>query len=120
MFKNVEDYRNTLSEIGKTWYDAVVSHMKVHHPEYQLVLSYQRPTYKLIGKIFLMLGGGAQHFSIYTTDFDYVLELKAKNIKGLKFGKSAVLFQFKYPEHLNLAFQMADDVISRVQSGIVL
>ncbi len=119
MFKSVDAYRDSLSETGKSWFDAVVSHMTKHHPKYSLVLSYQRPTYKLVGKIFLMLGGGAEHFSIYTTDFDYVSNLKDKNIKGLKFGKSAVLFQFKYPEHLKLAFQMTDDVISRVQSGTV-
>jgi uncharacterized protein YdhG (YjbR/CyaY superfamily) len=119
MLKDTQSYRETLSEIGQYWYDSAVHHMELHYPEYQLVMSYQRPTYKLIGKIFLMLGGGQNHFSIYTTDFDYVFELKQKNIHGLKFGKSAVLFQFKHKEHLELAFQMMDEVIFRVKSGIV-
>lgn len=119
MLNDIESYRNTLSDQGKYWYDAVVSYMKEHHPEYALVLSYQRPTFKLKGQIFLMLGGGKEHFSIYTTDFDYVINLKEKSIKGLKFGKSAVLFQFKHREHLELAFQMMDEVILRVQSGMI-
>ncbi len=118
MLKDIQSYRETLSETGKSWYDAAVSHMTSHYPEYPLVMSYSRPTYKLIGKIFLMLGGGKEHFSIYTTDFDYVESLKLLKIKGLKFGKSAVLFQFKDQAHMKLAIKMMDDVIERVRLGV--
>lgn len=119
MLNSVSEYRETLSDIGRTWYDAVVNHMETYYPEYPLVLSYQRPTYRLINKIFLMLGGGKHHFSIYTTDFDYVETLKSKKIKGLTFGKSAVLFQFAFPDHLMLALKMTDEVISRVKTGAI-
>jgi uncharacterized protein YdhG (YjbR/CyaY superfamily) len=119
MFKDTQSYRESLSEVGKFWYDAAVRHMETHYPEFPLVMSYQRPTYKLIGKIFLMLGGGKEHFSIYTTDFEYVESLKLQKIKGLKFGKSAVLFQFKDQDHMKLATTMMDEVIERVRSGVV-
>lgn len=119
MNEAIRNYLETLPEEGKLYFGEVVSHMDRHHPEYTLVMSYQRPTYKLIGKIFLMLGGGKEHFSIYTTDFDYVERWKEKKIKGLSFGKSAILFPFRHPELKPLMFQVIDDVIHRVKTGVV-
>lgn len=112
-FKSIEDYVNTLNEDQRWWFDQVSQYVKNNYPNLPFVLSYQRPMFKIKPKLFLMLGGGAHHFSIYTTDFDFVNIWKVKKIPGLKFGKSAVLFPLHKKEMVTLAYQMCDEVIKR-------
>ncbi len=107
-FQSIEDYRKTLTEDQGWWFDQVSDYVKKTYPSFPFVLSYQRPMFKIKPKLFLMLGGGAHHFSIYTTDFDYVNQWKAKKIPNLKFGKSAVLFPLHKKEMITLAYQMCD------------
>lgn len=112
-FSSIDDYRSTLSEIQLWWFDQVVNHVRQNHPTLRFALSYQRPTFTIKPKLFLMLGGGKNHFSIYTTDFDYVNSLKNKKIPGLKFGKSAVLFPLQQKQMLSDAIQVCEEVIHR-------
>ena len=92
-----------------------MEYMKQKYPMYSLVLSYQRPMLKLKPKLFIMLGGGKNHFSLYTTDFDYVESYKLKKIPKIKFGKSAILFPLEKSSYLPLAYQVIDEVVLRAK-----
>jgi uncharacterized protein YdhG (YjbR/CyaY superfamily) len=113
MDERIKTYRASLKDEGRTWFDQVSGYVINKYPELSFKYAYQRPMFQITKSIFLMLGGGKNHFSIYTTDFDYVLLVKAENIKGLKFGKSAVLFPLNRLDMMDRAYQMCDDVISR-------
>lgn len=112
-FTTIEDYRRSLNQEQQWWFDSVKDYVLNHYPRIPFTLSYQRPMFKIKPKLFLMLGGGKNHFSIYTTDFDYVNDWKEKKMPGLKFGKSAVLFPLNKKEMIHLAYQMCDEVIHR-------
>ncbi|RJX26634.1 MAG: hypothetical protein C4537_01955 [Acholeplasma sp.] len=112
-YSSIADYRLTLTEEQIWWFDHVRDYVLQKYPTLSFTLSYQRPMFKIKPKLFLMLGGGKNHFSIYTTDFDYVNTWKEKKIPGLKFGKSAVLFPLNKKEMITLAYQMCDEVIYR-------
>jgi len=113
MIEAIKNYRETLDFSGQWWFDEVSKYVITKYPELNFAFSYQRPMFKITKDIFLMLGGGKNHFSIYTTDFDYVNMVKDEKIKGLKFGKSAVLFPKDRIELLKRAHQMCDDIIHR-------
>jgi len=113
VINSIEDYRETLDDLGKEWLDYVMNYLKDKHGSYELVLFYKRPVLKINREIFLMLGGGKNHFSIYTTDFDYVEIVKAEKNKGLKFGKSAILFPLNKKEYMDKALKICDEVIIR-------
>ena len=115
MIESIENYRETLNDLGKEWLDYVMNHLKEKHSSYELVLFYKRPVLKINREIFLMLGGGKNHFSIYTTDFEYVEMIKAEKNKGLKFGKSAILFPLNKKEYMEKVLSICDEVISRAK-----
>jgi uncharacterized protein YdhG (YjbR/CyaY superfamily) len=113
MLEAIKNYRESLDETGKWWFDEVSNYVNKKYPELNFVYSYQRPMFKITKDIFLMLGGGKNHFSIYTTDFNCVNMVRDEKIKGVKFGKSAVLFPHDRKDLLERAYQMCDDVIKR-------
>lgn len=115
MIKSIDDYRDTLDDLGKEWLDYCLNYLKENHSKYELVLFYKRPVLKINREIFLMMGGGKNHFSIYTTDFEYVEMVKAEKIKGLKFGKSAILFPLNKKEFMPKVISICDDVILRAE-----
>ncbi len=115
MIKSIDDYRDTLDDLGKEWLDYCLNYLKDKHSKYELVLFYKRPVLKINREIFLMMGGGKNHFSIYTTDFEYVEMVKAEKIKGLKFGKSAILFPLNKKEFMPKVISICDDVILRAE-----
>lgn len=116
MIRSIEDYRETLDDLGKEWLDYVMDYLKENHGAYELVLFYKRPVLKITREIFLMLGGGKNHFSIYTTDFEYVEMIKAEKNIGLKFGKSAILFPLQKKEYMKKALRICDEVINRAKN----
>jgi len=118
MDQRIIKYQSTLSEEGLFWFNEVSQYVLKTYPHIPFEYAYQRPMFKITQQIFLMLGGGKHHFSIYTTDFAYVDLVKAANIKGLKFGKSAILFPHARKDLLEIAFKICDEVISRVQRVI--
>jgi len=111
--KTINDYKETLNEEQLKWYNEIENHLLKNYTEYPFMLSYKRPTLKLNNKIFIMLGGGNNHFSIYSTDFDYVNQIKISKPKGLKFGKSAILFPLDKLDYLDFAKKICDDIVSR-------
>jgi len=115
VIKSISDYRDTLDALGKEWLDYVMNYLKDKHGDYELVLFYKRPVLKINREIFLMLGGGKNHFSIYTTDFDYVEMIKAEKNIGLKFGKSAILFPLNKKEYMEKTLRICDEVIERAK-----
>lgn len=115
MLKTIEDYLKTLDGELLTFTEDVMKYMKETYPEFPLVLSYQRPMLKLKPKLFLMLGGGKNHFSLYTTDFDYVESYKLRKIPKIKFGKSAILFPLEKSIYLELAYKVVDEVVQRAR-----
>jgi len=115
LFKTIDDYLNTLENPLRTWTEQVLTYLKKNYPTYDIVLSYQRPMLKLKPKLFIMLGGGKQHFSLYTTDFSYVESFKERKIPRIKFGKSAILFPLEKPDYINLAYRVCDEVIERAK-----
>ncbi|MBU1142359.1 MAG: hypothetical protein KKH92_01800 [Firmicutes bacterium] len=115
MIKTIKDYRDTLGDEGKEWLDYVLNYLKDQHSQYELVLFYKRPVLKINREIFLMMGGGKNHFSIYTTDFEYVEMIKAEKNKGLKFGKSAILFPLNRKDYMEKALRICDEVIRRAE-----
>ncbi|MDO9629096.1 MAG: hypothetical protein Q7I99_04270 [Acholeplasmataceae bacterium] len=117
MTQTIQDYREALDIQGKEWLDHVLNHLREKHSEYELVLFYRRPVLKVNREIFLMMGGGKNHFSIYTTDFDYVDIIKAEKNKGLKFGKSAILFPLDKKEYMSKALRICDEVILRAEKA---
>ena len=118
MIEKILAYRDTLSEDGKFWFDGVSSHVKSKYPNIPFVYAYQRPMFKVTKQRFIMLGGGKQHFSIYTTDFGYVNLIKDSRIKGLKFGKSAILFPLNRKDFFELACNICDEVVQRAERMI--
>ncbi len=115
LIQSIHDYRDTLNLLGKEWLDYVLDYLKEKHSKYELVLFYKRPVLKINREIFLMMGGGKNHFSIYTTDFEYVEMIKAEKNKGLKFGKSAILFPLDQKEYLEKTLKICDEVIQRAE-----
>lgn len=115
LLKTIEDYVETLDGELLSFTHEVLDYIKKTYPKFPLVLSYQRPMLKLKPKLFLMLGGGKNHFSLYTTDFDYVESYKLRKIPKIKFGKSAILFPLEKTKYLSLAYQVIDEVIERAQ-----
>ncbi|HAX03087.1 MAG: hypothetical protein A2Y45_06610 [Tenericutes bacterium GWC2_34_14] len=113
MFKSIDDYVNTLEGPLHAWTISVIDYLKKNYAHYELVLSYQRPMIKIKPKLFIMLGGGKNHFSLYTTDFEYVESYKLRKIPKIKFGKSAILFPLEKPDYMSLAYQVCDEVIQR-------
>jgi len=109
----IQDYVNSLEPPLLDWMNEAIHHVTTHYPDYPLVLSYQRPMVKIKPKLFIMFGGGKNHFSLYTTDFDYVEQFKLKRMKGITFGKSAILFPLGKPEYKALVYQVIDDVMAR-------
>ncbi len=113
MFRTIQDYLDSLhKELLEVTNDAL-SYMKLNYPKYQIVLSYQRPMLLIKPKLFIMLGGGKNHFSLYTTDFKYVESFKLKNIPKIKFGKSAILFPLGNLSYKDLIHQTIDEIILR-------
>jgi len=117
LINSIQDYRETLDDLGKEWLDYVMDYLTNTHNAYDLILFYKRPVLKINREIFLMLGGGKNHFSIYTTDFDYVEMIKAEKIIDLKFGKSAILFPLNKKEYMEKALRICDDVIKRANNA---
>jgi hypothetical protein len=113
MLKSIDDYKATLNQNQLKWLLHAESYLLSNYSNLSYVLSYQRPMIKINKDIFIMLGGGKNHFSIYTTDFDYVNKIKDKKIKGLKFGKSAILFPLDKLEYLDLVINFIVDIINR-------
>lgn len=110
---SVDAYVDTLEPDLKDWMVYALDYVTAHYPSFPLVFSYQRPMIKIKPKLFLMFGGGKHHFSIYTTDFDYVEAFKSRKIKGINFGKSAILFPLGKIEYRSLVKQVIDEVIQR-------
>jgi len=110
---SVEAYLETLEPDLKHWMLYALDYATRRYPSYPLVFSYQRPMIKIKPKLFLMFGGGKHHFSIYTTDFDYVETFKLRKIKGITFGKSAILFPLGKMEYRSLVEQVIDEVVKR-------
>lgn len=115
MLNTIEDYLSTLDGELLSITQDIIFYMKKTYPEYPLVLSYQRPMLKLKPKLFIMLGGGKNHFSLYTTDFDYVESFKLKKIPKIKFGKSAILFPMEKSKYLDTAYKVIDEVVERAR-----
>ena len=115
MFKTIDDYLETLNGSLLEWTNQVIQYIKSNYPNHELLLSYQRPMLKLKPKLFIMLGGGKNHFSLYTTDFEYVESFKLRKVPLIKFGKSAILFPLEKTKYLSLAYQVIDEVIERAQ-----
>lgn len=115
MYKTIQDYMDSLDEKLLDFTKCVIEYMESKYPMYPLVLSYQRPMLKLKPKLFIMLGGGKNHFSLYTTDFDYVEAYKLNKIPKIKFGKSAILFPLEKTAYLSMAYQVIDEVVSRAK-----
>jgi hypothetical protein len=115
--KAIQDYLNTIDGPLLTFTESVLDYMKTKYIKYPLELFYKQPTLKLKPKLFIMLGGGKNHFSLYTTDFDYVNSLKLKQLPKIKYGKSAILFPLEKDEYLTLAYQMIDEIIKRAESA---
>jgi uncharacterized protein YdhG (YjbR/CyaY superfamily) len=113
ILKTIDDYKNTLNEVQLKWLVDVEDFLLKKYSEYPYNLSYQRPMIKINKQIFIMFGGGKNHFSIYSTDFDYVNKVKLEKIKGLKFGKSAILFPLDKLEYLSFVYKFIDDIIER-------
>lgn len=113
---SVQSYLDTLEPALLSWMKDAIHYTTSNYPEYPLVFSYQRPMIKIKPKRFIMFGGGKTHFSIYTTDFEYVDDFKLRKIKGITFGKSAILFPLGKPEYKTRVNQVIDEVVKRAVS----
>lgn len=109
----VEAYLDTLSPDLLRWTDEVIAYIEKSYPQYPIALFYQRPTMKIKKQLFIMLGGGKAHFSLYTTDFEYVENHKLLKIPKVKYGKSAILFPLEKKEMIHEAYKVIDEVIQR-------
>jgi uncharacterized protein YdhG (YjbR/CyaY superfamily) len=95
------------------WHHEVIRYMKDKYPNYPLIFFYQRPTLKLDKKLFIMMGGGKSHFSLYSTNFEYVENHKLKRLAKIKYGKSAILFPLEQKEYIGEAIKIIDDIVKR-------
>lgn len=116
MFKTNQEYLDSLNGTLLEWTQDIFNHILNHYPSYSFELFYQRPTLKLKPKLFVMIGGGKNHISLYSTDFDYVEKYRLCEDKKIKFGKSAILFPLNDKKYLTLAKQAIDDIVARAQS----
>lgn len=110
---SIDEYLETLHPDLLWWTQRVISYMKEKHSDHPIVFYYQRPTLKLNQHLFIMLGGGKKHFSLYTTDFDYVEKHRLLNLPKITYGKSAILFPLNKKEMIDLAYQVIDEVVVR-------
>ncbi|HRX45585.1 MAG TPA: hypothetical protein P5091_06040 [Acholeplasmataceae bacterium] len=110
---SIDQYLESLDESLLWWHQKVITYMKDKYPNYPLVFFYQRPTLKLDKKLFIMMGGGKSHFSLYSTDFEYVENHKLKKLPKIKYGKSAILFPLGNREYIHETFSIIDDIVKR-------
>jgi hypothetical protein len=112
---SIENYLDTLHPDLLWWTHEVMSYIEKTYDTYPVVLFYQRPTIKIKKQLFIMLGGGKTHFSLYTTDFEYVEDHKLLKLPKVKYGKSAILFPLEKRELITEAYKVIDEVITRSQ-----
>lgn len=110
---SVDAYLETLHPDLLWWTNEVIHYIQQTYEKYPIVLFYQRPTMKINKEIFIMIGGGKSHFSLYTTDFEYVENHKLLKLLKVKYGKSAILFPLDKRELIAETYKVIDDVIVR-------
>lgn len=71
MITSIEEYLNSVNDIGKEWLLEFYQYMNTKHSELKPVMFRQRPMYK-INKSYIMFTAAKQHFSLHTIDFDLI------------------------------------------------
>lgn len=111
----VDEYTSQLIGDAKEWTMLFVEHMRKHYPQLEEVISFQMPTYKLgsgPNRKYIAFGTAKHHFSLHTTDFEYIVHLKTKLKHGGK-GKGCVNVKFTSNDEIDILFRAIHDIYER-------
>lgn len=113
--KVVDEYTSQLTGDAKEWTTMFVEHMRKHYPQLEEVISFKMPTYKLgsgSNRNYIAFGIAQHHFSLHTTDFEYIVQLKTKLKHGGK-GKGCVNVKFTSNDEIDILFLAIHDIYER-------
>lgn len=111
----VNNYIKSLDGDGKEWTTIFVNYMREKYPELEEVISFKIPTYKLkesSRRNYIAFGVAKNHFSLHTTDFEYITILKTKLKNGGK-GKGCVNVKFTDIDEQKIIFNAIDEIYNR-------
>ncbi len=113
--QTVDDYIDSLTGDAKDRIQEFVNFMRKNYSQLEEVLSFQMPTYKLGSgsmRNYIAFSAAKNHFSLHTTDFDYVTELKTKLKNGGK-GKGCVNVKFTDKDEFDILLKAISEIYSR-------
>jgi len=111
----VDKFIENLSGNAKEWVTIFVNYMRSNYSDLEEVISFQMPTYKLgsgVMRNYIAFGTGKNHFSLHTTDFEYITGLKSR-LKNAGKGKGCVNVKYSNKDEMDILFDAIKDICNR-------
>ena len=113
-FSTIDDYLNSLDEIGKSHIEEFVAFMKAEFPRITPKICYSMPMWNMGAKMYngyVAVSAANKHYSVHLLDESYIIRLKDM-LPNCSFGKRCINIKYGDEKTISAVRQIVKEYIN--------